>query len=64
MMKTKNKVDSHSKQLEYEILYKKFEKAFHDMERFMDKNRKHITRVEGDDILIECIDCWYEEISS
>jgi len=64
MMKTKNKVDSHSKQLEYEILYKKFEKAFHDMEKFYSKNSKHITSVEGDDILIECIDCWYEEISS
>ena len=53
-----------SKQRKYEILYKQFEHAFWEMEKFMSKNRKHIESVEGDDILMECIDEWFEEISS
>jgi len=60
MMKTINA----SKQRQYEILYKQFEHAFWEMEKFMSKNRKHITGVEGDDILMECIDEWFEEIGS
>ena len=61
MMKTP--IDA-SKQRKYEILYKQFEHAFWEMEKYMSKNRKHIESVEGDDILMECIDEWFEEISS